>query len=591
MRFPAPRRVPVGSARLALLLAAVLAGCQPAVVPVPGTPVAGASGSAGALASGASSGPVLPPRPCPVAASPAPGDGVKLGVGPAKTGAGWWRDRVFYEVFVRSFADSDGDGVGDLRGLIGRLDYLNDGNPETDTDLGVTGLWLMPTFPSPSYHGYDVTDFRSVNPDYGSLDDLRALVAAAHQRGIAVLLDLPVNHTSDKHPWFVDSQKPGSAHADWYVWSDVQGAGSWHRLGDRLYYGAFGSDFPDLNLADPKVTAAIDDIARFWIADVGVDGFRVDAAKSLIEDAAATENTPETKTWLHGFRTSVEKAAPGALLIGEVWDPSPVSSAYVPDALDMTFEFGLSTAYIGAVKSGQAQSLAGSFARITSLYPPSGGFGSFLTNHDMDRVASQLAGDQDRLRLAASLLLTGPGVPFVYYGEEIGMTGAKPDERIRTPMRWDATEPAAGFSAHAPWEALSADDPATTNVEAEAADPGSLWSTYRDLIAFRAGHPAISGGSYVPVESDAAAVVAAVRSSPTETALVIANVSDAPAAPRLTLATGPLCGTPQATIVLGGDEGAATAPAPAVTPTGGFTGYRPLAEIPARSVVVIDLMP
>ena len=169
---------------------------------------------------------------------------IPLGTSPATVGAGWWEDRVFYEVFVRSFADSDGDGVGDLKGLIGRLDYLNDGDPETHTDLGVTGLWLMPTFPSPSYHGYDVTDFRSVNPDYGSLRDMRALVAAAHERGIAVLLDLPINHTSDRHPWFVDSASGGAAHADWYVWSTQPGAGNWHRLGSRLYYGAFGAGFP-----------------------------------------------------------------------------------------------------------------------------------------------------------------------------------------------------------------------------------------------------------------------------------------------------------------------------------------------------------
>jgi alpha-amylase len=581
--FAATRRLPAGLARLALLVA-LIAACQPAAV------TTGTTARPSVLAA-ASAGVVGTPPACPPGPSAAPVTGVPAGRGPATTGPGWWRDRVFYEVFVRSFADSDGDGVGDLRGLISRLDYLNDGDPETATDLGVTGLWLMPTFPSPSYHGYDVTDLRGVNPDYGSLEDMRALVAAAHRRGIAVVLDLPINHTSDQHPWFVDSKKPGSAHADWYVWSDKQGAGNWHRVGSRLYYGAFGAEFPDLNLTEPKVTAALDDIARFWVADVGVDGFRIDAAKHLIEDPTATENTPETRLWLRAFRSSVEKTAPGALLIGEVWDPSPVSSAYVPDALDMTFEFGLSTAYIGAVRTGQAQSLDGSLTKITSLYPPAGGFGAFLSNHDMDRVASQMAGDQDELRLAASLLLTGPGVPFVYYGEEIGMTGAKPDERIRTPMRWDAGEPAAGFSTHAPWEAMSPDDPATTNVAAEAADPGSLWSTYRDLVALRARHTAISSGTYLPVTSDAPAVVAAIRSSAGETALVITNVSDAPAAPTLSLASGPLCGTPKGTIVLGADEGAATAPGPNVTPAGGFAGYRPVAEILPRSVVIIVLTP
>jgi len=158
-------------------------------------------------------------------------------------------------------------------------------------------------------------------------------------------------------------------------------------------------------------------------------------------------------------------------------------------------------------------------------------------------------------------------------------------------MRWDATEPAAGFSTHAPWEAMSPDDAATTNVAAEAADPGSLWSAYRDLVALRARHAALSSGTYLPVTSDASAVVAAIRSSAGETALVITNASDKPAAPTLALASGPLCGTPKGEIVLGADEGAATAPGPAVTPAGGFTGYRPVAEIPARSVVIIVLTP
>ena len=581
MTFPVPGRVPRGSAHLSRLAAGVLAlfvaACQSNVSP---TPPAGSPAEASTAAPSSLS--AAPPPTCPPPPTIAPR--------PTETSqAGWWEDRVFYEVFVRSFADGDGDGVGDLRGLIGRLDYLNDGDPTTNTDLGVTGLWLMPTFPSPSYHGYDVTDFQGVNPDYGSMADMRALVAAAHARGIAVLLDLPINHTSDTHPWFVDSRKVGSAHDDWYVWSDTPLAGNWHRDGKRLYYGAFGADMPDLNLRNPKVTAAIDAAATFWLTDIGVDGFRIDAAKHLVEDAGATENTPETKTWLADFRTTLEAARTGTLLIGEVWDPSPVSSAYVPASLDMTFEFGLATAYLGAVKSGQASSLAGSFAKITSLYPPAGGFGAFLSNHDMDRVASQLSSDPTAMRLAASLLLTGPGVPFVYYGEELGMTGAKPDERIRTPMRWDTSAPAAGFSRHAPWEALS-DDPADLNVASESADPASLLSWYRDLIAFRAStHAALSAGAYLPVDSDSGALVASIRATPTDTLLVIANLSDAAVAPSLTLAGGPLCGSARATILLGGDEGATVATAPVVTPSGGFAGYRPLPEIPARSVVVVNL--
>ena len=584
----------IGGARrgvAAVLLAVVLAGCATTVTLAPATagPTGGATAGATIPASAGASGQVASESPAAIASPPACPGPVAATASPVPTSQpGWWRDRVFYEAFVRSFADSNGDGTGDLKGMIARLDYLNDGDPNTTTDLGVTGLWLMPTFPSPSYHGYDVTDYRSVNPDYGSVADMRALVAAAHQRGIAVILDIPLNHTSSDDPWFVDSKKVGSKHADWYVWSTQPEGSGWYPDGKRYYYAAFGPDFPDLNVKNAAVTAELTKDARFWLSDVGVDGFRLDAAKYMVEDGPTTQNTPETHAWLHDLRTSLQETSPGALTLGEVWDTSPISSSYVPDALDMTFDFTLASGYVDAASSGDASSLGRLLARITTLYP-AGGFGAFLTNHDMDRVASTLGGDPAKLRLAAEMLLTGPGVPFVYYGEEIGMTGQKPDERIRTPMRWDTSTPADGFSTHAPWEALSA-DPGSLTVATEAADPGSLLSSYRDLIRVRADHPALSAGTYVPVMSDSPGIVAAIRSTPGETTLVIANVTDAPVATALTLAAGPLCGSPTTRLALGGDEGA-SASAPVVTPAGGFTGYRPLDTIAPRSVVVIDLLP
>jgi alpha-amylase len=499
---------------------------------------------------------------------------------------GWWRDRVFAEVFVRSYGDSNGDGIGDLPGLTARLDYLNDGDPATTADLGVTGLWLMPTFPSPSYHGYDVTDYRGVNPEYGSLADMRALVAAAHERGIAVILDLPLNHTSSKNPWFVASRGGKPPYADWYVWSDSPQGSNWQRDGNRFFYAAFGADLPDLNLENPAVTAEVTADASFWLTDVGVDGFRLDAAKYLIEDGATVENTTETHAWWKTFRGTIEGVSPGALLLGEVWDTPQNSSSYVPDDLDLTFDFALASTEVFGVQSGDGSSIGRALATITKLYPPSGGFAAFLTNHDQDRVASQLNSDASELRVAADLLLTGPGVPFIYYGEEIGMTGRKPDEQIRTPMRWDATSPAAGFSTHEPWEAMS-DDPARTNVAAETVDPGSLLSHYRDLIRLRAAHPALAEGAFIPVASDLSSVVAALRSSPSETTLVLTNVSAKAATPTLSLAAGPLCGAPNADLALG--TGAAVAPV--VSAAGGFAGYRPLTAIPPRSSAVVVLQP
>ncbi len=547
----------------ACLLVAACAG-QPPATPTGTVPPSG-NASIGAA-------PTCPPIP-PVAPEPT-----------TTAQPGWWRSRVFYEAFVRSFADANGDGIGDLVGLTRKLDYLNDADPATTTDLGITGLWLMPIFPSPSYHGYDVTDYTGVNPDYGSLDELRALVAAAHQRGIAILLDLPLNHTSDEHPWFVASRSGAGPYRDWYVWSDQPLGAGWQRDGDRYFYAAFGSDLPDLNLVNPNVTAELTKDAEFWLHDVGVDGFRLDAAKHLIEDGATTENTPQTHDWWKAFRNAIDPGKPGALLLGEVYDTPQNSSSYVPEDLDLTFDFASASAMVNAAQSGDGSSVQRTLARISTLYPASGGYGAFLTNHDQDRIASQLGGDVPKMGVAADLLLLGPGVPFVYYGEEIGMTGAKPDERIRTPMRWDTSTPAAGFTAAAPWEALS-DDPASVNVASESADPASLLSRYRDLIRLRASHPALATGTWTGITSDAPNVVAALRSGPTELAVTLTNVAAEPASPTLSLERGPLCGARTAAAVLGAE----TVAPPAVTATGGFAGWKPVASIAGRSSVVIVL--
>ncbi|MBC8098621.1 MAG: alpha-amylase, partial [Armatimonadetes bacterium] len=192
--------------------------------------------------------------------------------------AQWWNDRAFYQLFVRSFYDSDGDGIGDFQGVIQQLDYLNDGDPATDTDLGVTGLWLMPIHPSPSYHGYDVTDYYGVNAEYGTLDDFKELVAAAQARGMVVMIDWVLNHTSSQHPWFIDSQQAGSEYDDWYVWRaenpGYQGPENqtvWYKRGDRYYYGIFWSEMPDLNYRNPDVTAEMYAVTRFWLDEVGID--------------------------------------------------------------------------------------------------------------------------------------------------------------------------------------------------------------------------------------------------------------------------------------------------------------------------------
>jgi alpha-amylase len=531
-----------------------------------------------------------------VEASPTAGQPPTCAAAPSTSSnetAAWWRDRTFYEVFVRSFADSDGDGIGDLRGLIEKLDYLNDGDPSTTTDLGVTALWLMPVTESPSYHGYDVTDYKAIEADYGSADDFRALMTAAHARGIDVIVDLVLNHTSVDHPWFQDAQTPGSGHDDWYVWSTGSkppfagptGNAVWHKDGDRWYYGSFDTSMPDLNLRNPEVTAAVDDVARFWLDDLGVDGFRLDAARHLIEDGKTLQNTPETFAWLAAFRDRVHADKPGALVLGEDWDPTVISSRYVREgSLDMDFEFDFADAVGGSIRSHDAGSYRAAEREIQDGYPPDG-FGTFLSNHDQNRILTQLGGDLPAAKLAATTLFTSPGVPFVYYGEEIGMTGAKPDERIRTPMRWDATAATAGFTTAKPWEPLS-DDPATTSVAQESADPSSLLSTYRDLIRLRIANPALSHGDWTPVDTKDRAVNAYVRQADGESVLVVANLSATPAErPTLTLDSGPLCGTTSAALL----TGTSTVRPPVVTSVGGFANYVPLDRLDPYQTAVIRL--
>jgi alpha-amylase len=559
---------------IAVVLSLLLAACGQTSVSL------GPAPTASSIAPASQAGQASSPRPC------APD-------GRAPLDRPWWSDRIFYEVFVRSFQDSDADGIGDLRGLTSRLDQLNDGDSATTDDLGVTALWLMPVAESPSYHGYDVVDYRKIDTDYGTAEDFRALMAAAHERGIAVIVDLVLNHTSRDHPWFRDALTTGSAHDDWYLWSETRpaiaksdGGRVWHEAGGRFYYGYFWEGMPDLNVENPDVTAELDAIGRFWLDEMGVDGFRLDAARHLVEDGKTLENTPATFEWLQGFRQRLKADHPDALVLGEVWDATSMTSRYVRDgSLDLSFDFGLASATILSLRSGDAGSILAAQSEVIDAYP-AGGLATFLTNHDQNRIFDQLDRDGPAARMAATLLLTSGGVPFIYYGEEIAMTGRKPDERIRTPMRWDATGPGAGFTTGTPWQALG-DDPAGTDVASQSADPGSLFSLYRDLIRLRTDHPALATGDWLPVDSSASSVAAFLRSDGNETLLVVANVSDEPVAEvELSVGAGPLCGEPRGEVVFG----PAKAPAsPVVTAAGGFEAYRPVDGLGPREAIVIRL--
>ncbi|MFZ4573923.1 MAG: alpha-amylase family glycosyl hydrolase, partial [Phycisphaerales bacterium] len=268
----------------------------------------------------------------------------------------WWDDRVFYEIFVRSFADSTtgplaGDGIGDIQGMIERLDYLNDGDPKTTTDLGITGIWLMPIHPSPSYHGYDITDYRAINPQYGTTEDFKRFLAECHKRGIAVIIDLVINHSSDKHPWFVEAQNPDSAKRDWYVWSKADPAWKgpwnqkvWHPSPSGFYFGLFYHGMPDLNFRSDSLTTEVFSMMDYWASEVKVDGFRLDAIRHLIEAGQVQENTPETHAWLKRMAAHLRTTAPRAMTIGEVWSAPKDVASYIGDELDLCFEFGLADA-------------------------------------------------------------------------------------------------------------------------------------------------------------------------------------------------------------------------------------------------------
>lgn len=501
----------------------------------------------------------------------------------------WWNDRTFYEIFLRSFYDSDGDGIGDINGLIEKLDYLNDGDPTTTDDLGINGIWLMPVMPSPSYHGYDVTDYYDINPEYGTLDDFRRLMEEAHQRDIVIIIDLVLNHTSSQHPWFQEAvANPDSPYRDYYRWAEEHPGYSgpsgpaWHESETGYYYGVFWSEMPDLNLENTAVTRELEEITRFWLEDVGVDGFRLDAIKFLKEDGTTLENTPATHEWLENYYDFYKSINPDAFTVGEVWSASRNVVSYVGDEVDIAFDFELARAKLDSAVSGRNDPIAPTQERILEIYP-SWQFATFLANHDQNRTRSVLLSDE-KAKSAASLQLLFGGVPFIYYGEEIGQQGTKPDENIRLPMQWTET---GGFSVDDTavlWRDYFRDYE-TRNVAAQLDDPNSILSHYRRLIHLRNAEPALRTGSWQLVATDQSNIYAAVRQTEDDTLLLLINLGrediDTYA---LTLDNLGLTGGTAVEILAGNTA----VGAPTLTANGGFENYTPL-PLPAYSTFVIRL--
>ncbi|MEM1327506.1 MAG: alpha-amylase family glycosyl hydrolase [Bacteroidota bacterium] len=446
----------------------------------------------------------------------------------------WWNESVFYEIFVRSFYDSDGDGIGDFNGIIEKLDYLNDGDPNTTDDLGVTGIWLMPIHESPSYHGYDVIDYRSINPDYGTMEDFQRFLEAAHNRGIRVIIDYVVNHTSTQHPWFQNAVSGASADKrGYYNWRNTKpnydgpwGQEVWHGSPSGFYYGVFWGGMPDLNYRTPEVKEEIFEIADFWLEDIGVDGFRLDAVKYIVEDGDKLEDTEATFEFFRDFHGHHKATDSESFTVGEAWTSTDKIRPYVEDdGIDFCFDFDLGYAMIDALNSGNANRTMQQLQRIYNVYPHMQ-YGTFLSNHDQERVMTTFRGDEQKMKTAASIYLTSPGVPFLYYGEEIGMRGTKPDEFIRTPMQWSGRQ-SAGFTTGFPWIALESFY-TVYNVEDEEADPNSILNWYKTLIHIRENEPILQTGTFQTLPNDARSVVSFIRQQGEASIVTLINVSASP---------------------------------------------------------------
>ncbi|HEY0304470.1 MAG TPA: alpha-amylase family glycosyl hydrolase, partial [Longimicrobiales bacterium] len=416
---------------------------------------------------------------------------------------------------------------------------INDGNPDARGDLGATCIWLMPVSPSPSYHGYDVTNYYEINRDYGTKADFKQLIAEARRRGIRILYDMVLNHSSNYHPYFrsafVDAN---SRYRDWYVWSPTERkmpgwqAPTWHRAGNRndYYYGLFWSGMPDHNLANPEVKAEMQKIARFWLEEMGVDGFRLDAVGHFFETPEGVwKDAPGTFPWLREYQAGLRRIKPDVFTIGEVYDSLGSVIKYYPDGLDAFFAFEVADAVFDAVRNGTGAKLINAVTRAQREIPDHR-WGMFLRNHDQTRTLTEFNGDVARNQLAVSLMLTLPGLPFVYYGEELGMTGNKQngDERLRTPMHW-SRKAAAGFTTGQPWEPL-APDSFTANVEVLESDRNSLLNLHRKLIHLRTSEPALGNGEFVPLTTSNPGALAYLRRTSDQAVLVLANLTNQPLA-------------------------------------------------------------
>jgi len=482
----------------------------------------------------------------------------------------WYQEAVFYELSVRAFKDSNGDGLGDLRGVSEELDYLQ--------TLGVDCIWLMPIYPSPLRDdGYDIADYRGIAEPYGTLDDFKDLMDAAHARNIRIIMDLVLNHTSDEHPWFQASRSDrDSPFRDYYVWSDTderyrgsriifvdteRSNWTWDDKAGQYYWHRFYSSQPDLNYSNPKVQQEMIEVARFWL-DLGIDGFRADAVPYLFErEGTNCENLPETHAYLRRLRAFMDENYPGRILLCEAnqW-PEDVRSYFGDgDEFHMGFHFPIMPRIFMSLKKGRCEDMV-EILRRTPHLPENCQWCTFLRNHDeltlemvtpeerqwmweqyapeprmrlnlgiRRRLAPLLDNDRRRIELAHSLLFTLPGSPILYYGDEIGMGENLdlPDRNgLRTPMQWDDSRN-AGFSSGEPSTAFVEGELGYhhVNVARQLADEESLLHAVRHMIAVRKAKAALGLGNITWLETGHPSVAAYVRQYKDDSLLILNNLS------------------------------------------------------------------
>lgn len=481
----------------------------------------------------------------------------------------WWQRGIVYQIYPRSFMDGNGDGVGDLPGILSKLDYLQ--------WLGVDALWLSPFYPSPmADFGYDVADFEAVDPLFGTLEDFDTLVAAAHARGLKVILDYIPNHSSERHPWFAEARaSPRNPRRDWYLWHDSApdggppnnwissfGGSAWtlDPATDQYYYHAYLAEQPDLNWRHPALQEAMLGVLQFWL-DRGVDGFRIDALRQLVKDERWRDNPPNPdwhpalgpyKALLPVYTTDrpevmslisrMRQVADGyhdRVLIGELYLPIERLVAYYGNdgsGVHLPFNFHL------ILRAWNARGIAALVDEYEAALPPGAWPNWVLGNHDQHRLATRIGMAQ--ARVAAMLLLTLRGTPTLYYGDEVGMQDVPiPPQRVqdpweqnvpglglgrdpeRTPMQWDGT-PQAGFSRARPWLPVAADHEAV-NVSRQQSDPRSMLSLYRRLIQLRRRYPALAVGEYraLPASGD---LLSYCRTTTTQRIAVALNLGSGP---------------------------------------------------------------